>query len=671
MAVVNRPCGDFHCARSKSCMQRTSKPGWTLKSTCEFVKTQLCTIAISLTLFNSVRLPKEAFRHGAVPYLVIYSFWLLAAGLPTTLLQLAMGQLSHQDPIGVWRAVPILRGVGHLKVLTSYVCCVYYMMYVALSFAYLLWIGKGSFPLKDCTKLHITPNGYENKMNATECFSSTFLAPFTEYPQYLGIMAVLIFLLWFFVPVLLYRLHKTLKTTLGSITIIIVVIAILLSTFLAKTAVLDSMFESCVQWSSLSEPYIWHSALVQALMSTQIVSGYLTSAGGTIYRHSDVRWTSALLIMTNIFAGWLWVLLWESIGGTGRKDTSFISILVLIYQSSVSERRNKEWPLLAFGVVFCSGIISVLILLYPVYDKLHRVTGDHWRVFACATSAVGTALTVAVLARGLEIATVLDELMVPVLTVFTSAVEVVGFVFIYGWCYLTVDIEFLTGTKLPYFWIATWCLTPVLIIGVSGWWLRALLRISWGNGSTLWPLLAVFLLILVVMVILAARAVAKEEQFNLVSKLISAFRPSRLWGPEEPMARYVWMSQRYVNETVSTDNDTNSEPNHYSSVMYTKDIDNKYQDEIFKNEIYPRNYSNIYNPNDDYNNDYLYNGGIKSVYSIHAIPRGKKKSVDENYRSPNICLAKSRLGGPTDCSCNRHFTLNVPDLRSNEVTTSL
>lgn len=88
----------------------------------------------------------------------------------------------------------------------------------------------------------------------------------------------------------LYRLHKTLKTTLGSITIIIVVIAILLSTFLAKTAVLDSMFESCVQWSSLSEPYIWHSALVQALMSTQIVSGYLTSAGGTIYRHSDVRW---------------------------------------------------------------------------------------------------------------------------------------------------------------------------------------------------------------------------------------------------------------------------------------------------------------------------------------------------------------------------------------------
>lgn len=64
--------------------------------------------------------------------------------------------------------------------------------------------------------------------------------------------------------------------------------------------------------------------------------------------------------MANIFAGWLWVLMWESIGGSAPKDTSFISILVLIYQSSVTERRDKEWPLMAFGVVFLSGVITVV-----------------------------------------------------------------------------------------------------------------------------------------------------------------------------------------------------------------------------------------------------------------------------------------------------------------------
>ncbi|XP_075974633.1 sodium-dependent nutrient amino acid transporter 1-like isoform X2 [Anticarsia gemmatalis] len=543
-------------------------------------------------------------------------------------------------------------------------------MYVALSSAYLIWIGKGSFPLKDCTRLHMTPNGYENKMNASECFNSTFLAPFTEYPQYLGIMAILIFLLWFFVPIILYRLHKTLKTALGILTAIIVTIAVILCTFLSNTDVLNAMFESCEQWSPLSQPFIWHSGLVQALLSTQIMSGYLVSAGGSVYKHSDVRWTSALVIMANIFAGWLWVLMWESIGGDTQKDRSFISILVLIYQSSVSERRDKEWPLLAFGVVFLSGVVTVLLLLYPIYDKLHRRTGDHWRLFACAASAVGTALTVAVLTRGQEVASILDDLVVPVLAVFTSAVEVVGFVFIYGWCYLTVDIEFLTGVKLPYFWIGTWWTTPVLLIGVSGWWLRALLRVSWGHGQTLWPLLGVFLTILVVMVVMAAVAVAKEEQFNLFTKISSSFRSSRLWGPEEPMARYVWMSQRYANEVLSTDNETISDQNNYSAITYNKDIEKKHKEDLPRNDIYQRNY-NIYNKNDIINTKNNLFDSPESLYTTHTIPRGRKKSVEEKYRSPNICIAKGKLGGPVECKCNRHFTLNVPDLRSSEVTTSL
>lgn len=54
------------------------------------------------------------------------------------------------------------------------------------------------------------------------------------------------------------------------------------------------------------------------------------------------------------------MFLWQSIGGEGDKDTSFIAILVLIYQSSVSEKRSKEWPLLAFGLVLVSGIVTVV-----------------------------------------------------------------------------------------------------------------------------------------------------------------------------------------------------------------------------------------------------------------------------------------------------------------------
>lgn len=54
-------------------------------------------------------------------------------------------------------------------------------------------------------------------------------------------------------------------------------------------------------------------------------------------------------------------------------------------------------------------------------------------------------------------------------------------------------------------------------MGITGWWLRSLLRSTWGEVQTLWPLGGVFIGILVVMVVMAAVAVAKEEQFNLLT----------------------------------------------------------------------------------------------------------------------------------------------------------
>ncbi|CAK1600703.1 unnamed protein product [Parnassius mnemosyne] len=667
MAVVTRRRGVSPFMREDSGPARSLRNGWTVRRTYDVIKTQVCTIAISFTLFNLVRLPREAYKYGHLQYLVVYSFWLLVLCLPITLLQLTMGQLSQQDPVGIWRAVPFLRGVGHLKLLTSYLCCGYGMIYTALALAYLIWIGKGTFPLRDCVKLQITPFGYENKMNASQCFSSTFLAPFTEHPQYLGVMAILIFVLWFFVPIMLYRQRKSLTISLLTFCPLVVIIAAILVTFLSDNTIIYSILEYYENWIPLSEPYIWHSALVQALLSTQIASGYLISAGGTVYSFSDVRWVSTFVMITNILSGWFWVFFWELISGNNKKDTGFVTILVLIYESSVSEKRAKEWPLLAFALVLLSGVISVLTLLFPVYDKLHRLTGDQWRLYASALSAIGTVLTVAFLVGGLNIVSLVDELVVPVLAVFTAAVEVVGFVFIYGWFYLTVDVQFVTGARLPSFWIITWWLTPFVLLGVTGWWLRALLRATWGQALTLWPLVGVFIVIFIIMVIFAAIAVAKEEQYNLLSKIASAFQPSRLWGPEEPMARYLWMSQRYSHE-LSEENEANSESKNYLNLKSSKG--KPYEEDWLTPNLYQRSPQFLTKDVNGLDSDKTKE--IGPIYTIHTIPRFKKKDDnDEKFRSPNVCIARDQLGGQNNCTCNRHFTLNAPDLRNTELSTSL
>ncbi|XP_072938943.1 sodium-dependent nutrient amino acid transporter 1-like isoform X2 [Epargyreus clarus] len=644
MAVVTRRCGDVPCFRVDGQQNRTLQNGWTVRRIWDITKTQLCTVAISLTLFNSVRLPREAVKYGEVPYLIVYSFWLLVIGLPSTLLQLAMGQISQQDPVGVWRAVPILRGVGHLKLLTSFVCCVYNILYVALSAAYIIWIAKGSFPLRECAKLHLTPYGYENKMNASECFK-------------------------------LLCLRKSLKISLVlSLPIAVTIIAVL-CTFLADSAPLSTLVKSCEHWSPITQPYMWHSAMIQALLSSHVVSGYLISSGGSVYRKSDVRWISIFVVITNLVAGWLWVLFWESIGGSDDKDKGIIAVLILIYQSSVTERRTKEWPILAFVLVFLSGIITVLALLFPIFDKFHRVSSFYWRLFASTLSAVGSAVSVAVLAHGLGVATMLDELVVPVLAAFTTALEIVGFVFIYGWFYLSVDIQFITGSRLPCFYLVSLWSAPVFLLGVTGWWLRSLLRATWGQGQTLWPLVGAFAAIIIIMVVMAAIAVAKEEQYNLVTKIASAFRPSRLWGPEEPMIRYMWMSRRFNDEKPSNDDEFNSETNDYPYIISKNSPKNnevKYNEDWMKFDDTYQRIPKSYVKSNLVDDDDLRFKKIDTTYPSSSIARSKKKKkTEEKFRSPNICIAKDELGGPLNCNCNRHFTLNVPDLRSNETATSL
>lgn len=163
--------------------------------------------------------------------------------------------------------------------------------------------------------------------------------------------------------------------------------------------------------------------------------------------------------------------------------------------------------------------------------------------------------------------------------------------------------------------------------------------------------------------------------FRVISKVIlicfqkisSAFKPSRLWGPEEPLARYVWMSQRYHNEVLSTDNETTPEPKNYPTI-YNIDINKKYAND-WNTEPYQKAMDYNYSNNDFFNTENTVDS--EDVFPKHTIPRGEKKDLEEKFRSPNICIARGQLGGPLSCNCNRHFTLNVPTLKSNETTTSL
>lgn len=132
------------------------------------------------------------------------------------------------------------------------------------------------------------------------------------------------------------------------------------------------------------------------------------------------------------------------------------------------------------------------------------------------------------------------------------------------------------------------------------------------------------------------------------------------------------MSQRYANETLSSDQQAQTGSN-YAQIIFSKDNEKKYSQDWLQNSnnAYQKKYY-VYTKNGQIDDNETVFKDVGSILANHNIPRSKKKKKeDEKFRSPNICIAKAELGGPMNCNCNRHFTLNVPDLRKDEVTTTL
>lgn len=73
---------------------------------------QLCTLAVAVSLNNTWRAPREAFRYGGLTSALLTTVAYVGVALPVVLLQLAVGQLSQQDAVGIWRAVPFFKGIN-------------------------------------------------------------------------------------------------------------------------------------------------------------------------------------------------------------------------------------------------------------------------------------------------------------------------------------------------------------------------------------------------------------------------------------------------------------------------------------------------------------------------------------------------------------------------------
>lgn len=143
---------------------------------------------------------------------------------------------------------------------------------------------------------------------------------------------------------------------------------------------------------------------------------------------------------------------------------------------------------------------------------------------------------------------VLDHYVVGRLALACTVTELVAFVWIYGCGPLYTDLEFVVGSKLGPLWKILWCLAPLYLLAVEAW---SVAVMPWdgilGRHDPQWQVLlgwGLYFAGWAIICVTALRQVCIQVDYNLCQKFLSAVKPSRKWGPADPIYRHCWMQWR-------------------------------------------------------------------------------------------------------------------------------
>uniref|UniRef100_A0A672N6L0 Transporter n=1 Tax=Sinocyclocheilus grahami TaxID=75366 RepID=A0A672N6L0_SINGR len=464
--------------------ENTDRGNWSSKR--EYM---LSMIGYAVGLGNVWRFPYLAYKHGGGAFLIPYTIMLAVAGLPLFFMESSFGQFCSQGPINVWKAVPILQGVGITMMLVSTFLAIYYNVIIAYSIYYLFASFQYPLPwsVKDCNSTGLLDCFFSKEASVSVEVALQRSSSMNETGPVVWHLALCLLLAWILVGAALFKgIKSSGKVVYFTATFPYVVLFILLIRGVTLEGAKDGIefyIGSKSNLTKLTDSEVWKDAATQIFFSLSIAWGGLMALSSYNKFYNNCYQDSIIVCVTNcgtsVFAGFAIFSILGHMAHVYQRPVSEVAnagfgLAFIAYPDALSKLPiSPLWSILFFVMLVTLGLDSqfagievISTCLQDAYPKLLK----------SKRGIVTTAVCIVLFLLGLPCVTragiywvnLIDTFCAGWILLVAGLLEVLGLSVLYGGNRFIKDIEMMIGSKSTLFWLwwrACWFfITPIILV---------------------------------------------------------------------------------------------------------------------------------------------------------------------------------------------------------------
>ncbi|KAM7422304.1 hypothetical protein PAMA_010393 [Pampus argenteus] len=566
--------------------ENPDRGNWTNKT--EYL---LSMIGFAIGLGNIWRFPYVAYKNGGGAFLIPYFLMLVLCGIPLFFLENAIGQFCSQGPINMWRAAPILQGVGFAMVVVNVLVSIYYNVIVAYSLYYLFASFQSPLPWSSCSswadsncsdkpKVYCNVSGdlvanwtqLNNTCPPSNMIPASVQSPSEQYWDHVALqrssgldetgpvvwhLALCLLLSSMLVAAALIRgIKSSGKVVYFTATFPYLVIFILLIrgvTLEGAKRGIEFYIGSQSNLTKLTEGQVWKDAATQTFYSLSIAWGGVVTLASYSNFHNNMFLDSVVVTLinhgTSVFAGFAIFSVLGHMAHIYEKPVREVvkegfGLAFIAYPAALAKLPiSPLWSILFFSMLFLIGLDTQFTVLEVITtcltDAYPKILKPRRAFLTIATSAVIFLLGLPCVTRaGIYWVTLIDQFTTSWVLLVLALMEIIGFCYVYGGNRLIEDIEMMIGKKTFGFWLwwrACWFfISPCIIVGILIWSLLTFVPPSYGAVQfPAWGLTLGWCMVAFVLLWIPIFAVYKliRAEGSIWERLKSLSSPSEEWHP--------------------------------------------------------------------------------------------------------------------------------------------